>query len=206
GAQRLRDLHRERADASGCPIDQNLLPRTDLAVVAKALGCRERRDRSGGRVLVRDVRRLGHEGGFRRACVLRQRPATHPETVVPGLEWSASVPHGLDAPRHVPAGTVPGPADAEEQPDDWRPALHQVPVERIERHRPDADQDLAIPGRRSVHVLEMERTGIAVAVTDDGFHLRGIPETRGRSSYLEAHLTRTIRPARTWPPLSNRTR
>ena len=36
-AERLGDLHRERAHASRCPINQNLAARPNLSLVAKAL-------------------------------------------------------------------------------------------------------------------------------------------------------------------------
>jgi len=40
-AERLRDLDGESANATGCAVDQNLLPGLDVSFVAQTLQCRE---------------------------------------------------------------------------------------------------------------------------------------------------------------------
>ena len=63
-AQRLRDLHRECADASRCAVDQNLVSRLKLAFVAQALQRRDPRDCDTARLFEADVRRLQHDGAI----------------------------------------------------------------------------------------------------------------------------------------------
>src|SRR5437773_4391436 len=54
-AEELGDLYSERAHASPGSVDQDLLPRPNLSLVAKALQCREPRHRYRSRLLKRHV-------------------------------------------------------------------------------------------------------------------------------------------------------
>src|SRR5215217_3731360 len=58
GTIRLGDLDREAADTAGSSIDQHLLVRLDLSMVAKSLECGDRGHRNRSRLLERQARRL----------------------------------------------------------------------------------------------------------------------------------------------------
>src|SRR6266542_353309 len=55
GAERLRDLHGERTDASGRTVDQYLLPGINVTLAPESLQRGEGRDGYGGRLLERHV-------------------------------------------------------------------------------------------------------------------------------------------------------
>src|SRR5262249_26245625 len=57
-AKRLGDLHRERPDASGRAVNQDLLTGLKFSVVAKTLQRGESSDRYGSRLIERDRFRL----------------------------------------------------------------------------------------------------------------------------------------------------
>src|SRR5277367_2254333 len=63
-AEPLGDLHSERAHASRCTIDQNLLPRLNPSLVPKTLQSRESRNRGTSRLLKRHVIRFHDQGRF----------------------------------------------------------------------------------------------------------------------------------------------
>ena len=72
-AERLRDLHGERAHAAGGPVDQHLLPGLELALVTKSLERRERCDRDRRRLLERHVRPASARSRSSRAPRTRAR-------------------------------------------------------------------------------------------------------------------------------------
>src|ERR1700721_547187 len=63
-AERLGDLHSERTHASRCTIDQNLLPRLNPSLVAKALQSGECCNRYTSRLLKRHVMRFHDQRRF----------------------------------------------------------------------------------------------------------------------------------------------
>src|SRR5208282_2157689 len=87
-AERLGNLHSERAYAARRTVDQDLLTRLKLPFVAKSLQCGECRYRRRSRLLKRhvvrlyDQRRLGSARIFGK-CPKAKRPAEH---VVAGFE------------------------------------------------------------------------------------------------------------------------
>src|SRR5437899_8243019 len=60
-AERLRDLHRERSEASGGTVDQDLLTWLDLPLIAKQLEGGGGGYPNGRGLLEREVRRFCHE-------------------------------------------------------------------------------------------------------------------------------------------------
>src|SRR5258708_24019898 len=70
GAERSGDLHRERAHTARRTVDQNLLPRLNLAFVAKALKSGQPRYRYGRRLLEGKIGGLQGQTSFRRAHIL----------------------------------------------------------------------------------------------------------------------------------------
>src|SRR6516165_10858665 len=86
GAERLGDLHGERADATGRAVDQYPLPRLQVRLVAHGLQRGEAGDGDGGSLLEGQPGGLGREV-FRLAVhVLGQRPAAMAEDLLTRLE------------------------------------------------------------------------------------------------------------------------
>ena len=86
GTERLGDLDGERADAARRPVDQDLLPGLDLAVVAKELEGGRRGHADGGRLLEREVGRLLDELVLGRVGVLGEGAGAPAEHLVARLE------------------------------------------------------------------------------------------------------------------------
>ena len=63
-SERLGDAHGERAHASGCAVDQDLLPGLEAPSVAETLESRESGDGDGRRLIERQVRGLRHDGSL----------------------------------------------------------------------------------------------------------------------------------------------
>src|SRR5205807_3153818 len=84
GAEYLRDLHGEGPHTSRSAIDQDLLSRLDLCLIAKALQRGERRDRNGRRLLECDVGGFQHHLVLRGAHILPERARTRSED---GIAW-----------------------------------------------------------------------------------------------------------------------
>src|SRR5712691_10877114 len=91
-AEGLGDLHSERTHASPGAVDQDLLPRPNLSLVAKTLQCRKCRHRYRSRLLKRHVIGLHDQCGFASARILGKGSAAHAEHLVAWFEM-----------RHVPA-------------------------------------------------------------------------------------------------------
>src|ERR1035438_4361531 len=85
-AETLGDLHRERAHASRGAVDQDLLSRPNLSLVAKTLQGGECRDAYRSRLLERQVIRLGSQRGFGGTDVLREGPTAPAEHLVARFE------------------------------------------------------------------------------------------------------------------------
>src|SRR6266404_7016933 len=82
-AERLGDLHRERAYASRRAIDQDLLPRLDLSFVANSLQRGDARDVDRSRLLKCDVCWLDRDGSIRaRTDILGKGSASPAKHVV----------------------------------------------------------------------------------------------------------------------------
>ena len=85
-AERLGDLHSERTHASRRTVNQDLLPRLNLPLVAKALQGGESRQRYRSRLLKRRVIRLHDQRRLRSTCILGKGPAAQAEDRVARLE------------------------------------------------------------------------------------------------------------------------
>src|SRR5207302_11110863 len=85
-AERLGYLHGERAHAPRRAIYQDLLPRLNLPLVAKALQCGQSRDRYGSPLLERHVVRLDGQPRLGSAHVLGEGSAAPAEHLVARFE------------------------------------------------------------------------------------------------------------------------
>jgi len=68
------------------------------------------------------------------------------------------------------------PRQAHPEPDDERLAAHQHSVCAVDRRRPNAHENLALPRLRGRHVRQLEHVRAAVASIDESFH--GAPTPR----------------------------
>ena len=142
----LGDLHGERAHASRRAVDQDLLPRLNLSLVAKTLQRGDRRDRDRCRLLERQVGRLQHHGPILgNAHDTRPRPRSSRRIPRrPGGTASRSCRPLRPSPRsRRPAGDLrlaqPGP-----EAHDVRRASHVVPVQGVHGRRADSHQELIV--------------------------------------------------------------
>src|SRR5437660_8683926 len=79
-AKRFGDLHSERTHASGRTVNQDLLPRLNLSLVAKPLQCGECCHRYRSRLLKRHVTRLHDQCGLWGTRVLGKGSAGTPDS------------------------------------------------------------------------------------------------------------------------------
>ena len=155
-AERLGDLHGERADASSRADDQDLLPRLDAARVAQRLEGGETGHRNGGRLLERDVGRLGDEVLLRSNRVLGERADATAEDLIPDPKTRHVLADRFDDARQIgAANTELRSAQPEGQPNDVRHAMNAGPVRRVHGGRVNTHEHLVVLGDRLVDVLEL---------------------------------------------------
>src|SRR5579863_8098176 len=73
-AERLGDLHSERTHAPRRTVNQDLLPRLNLSLVAKTLNCGECCQRRGSCLFERDIIRLHDQCRLRSTHILGKGP------------------------------------------------------------------------------------------------------------------------------------
>src|SRR5216683_4316816 len=78
-AERLGDLHSERTHASGRTVNQDLVPRLNVSLVAKTLQCGECRHRYRSRLLKRHAIRLHDQCRLRSTHILGKGPLADPD-------------------------------------------------------------------------------------------------------------------------------
>src|SRR5713226_5583853 len=103
-AERLGDLHSERTHASRRTVDQDLLSRLNLPLVAKALQGAESRQRYRSRLLKRHVIRLHDQRRLRSTCILGKGPAAQAEDFIARLELRYIPAHRFHLARYIAAG------------------------------------------------------------------------------------------------------
>src|SRR5882724_309970 len=104
GSKRLRDLYSERTNASGGAINQDLLARLNLCLVAQTLQGSESGHRRRSRLLKRDVVRLHRQCGLACAHILGKGPIARSEYRVARFELRNVPADSFDLPRHITAG------------------------------------------------------------------------------------------------------
>ena len=163
GVECLRDLHREGADASGGAVDQDLLPGSNIAVIAKGLEGDEPGHGNGRGLLEGEVGRLGRQCVFGDGCVLGKGP-TEPTAPAEDLLTGLKAPHaradGFDRPSHVrPSDGVLWLAQPVYRAGDVRQAAHDRPVARVHAGRMHVNQDLVFADLGLVDVPEFQDIG-----------------------------------------------
>ena len=172
-AERFRDLHGEGPDASRRTIDQNLLPRLELSLVAQTLERGERRRRHGRRLFERQVSRLQCDGASASAGVLRECAALPAEHLVTRLKLAHVATDRFDRPREV-AAEEPGLRLAQAHlcaPDVQ--ASEGVPIPSGHRSGVHADEDAVVCEVGLLDLPELQNLRRAVRVANDRLHRRG---------------------------------
>src|SRR5258708_5783271 len=100
-AKRFGDLYSERTHASGGAIDQDLLARLNLSLVAKTLQGGESRHRRRARLLKRHVMRLHRQCRLAGARILCKRPRARAEHLVARLELRNVPADSFDLARYI---------------------------------------------------------------------------------------------------------
>src|SRR5713101_5528180 len=124
-AERLGDLHSERTHTSSRNVNQDLLARLNLSLVAKTLQCGECRYRCRSRLLKRHVIWLDDQCGLGSTCILGKGPAARAEHLVAWFELRYVPANRFNLAGHI----TPGSCDRWfAQPEQYakavRPALH----------------------------------------------------------------------------------
>ena len=172
GSERLRDLHRVRPHASGGAVDEHLLPRPDVSLVADALERGQSGDAHCGRVLE------GHVRGLVDDHPLLAHAHELGESTVPAAEdlVARSEPrHRLADLRHrarvidAELGVL-RPSQPVLQAHQIRPPEHGVPVEGVHGGRVHAHEHLVVLCDRPLDLLERERVGRSVLAAHDRPH------------------------------------
>src|SRR5215470_9845596 len=95
------------------------------------------------------------------------------EHLIPGPQPGHVTAHRLDRPGHVsaePAGAGPGPGQSRQSPDQIRRATHEMPVQRVDRRRPNPDQHLVVTDSGYVHLPQFQDLRRAVPVIANRLH------------------------------------
>src|SRR5207245_1181657 len=100
-AERLRDLHRERSEASGGTVDQDLVTWLDLPLIAKQLEGGGGGYPNGRGLLEHEVRRFCHEVIGRGAHVRGKGARAPAEHLIAWLHLRHPIAARLDRPRHI---------------------------------------------------------------------------------------------------------
>lgn len=171
-SERGGNLHRERANPTGCPVDQDLLPCLELSAVTQRLQGGSSCQRHGGRLLEREVRRLERHPAVRRADVIgeacRFDLGIHLVT--------RAQPGHADADRFhltgdvLPANNVPGRSQPKGQACNERAAGRVHPVGVIDGCRAHPDQHLTVRNLRPGNAFEVQCICVAIPVLHDRLH------------------------------------
>src|SRR6266480_1822214 len=133
-AERLRDLHRERAYTSRRPVNQGLLPRLNLSLVAKSLQCRDAGDIDRSCLLEGQVNRLPRDGStLANTHILSKGPISPAKYLIARFELCDVLADRLNCPRVIDAQSCVlwfSQAHPHWTHDVGR-AFNEVPVERI---------------------------------------------------------------------------
>ena len=151
-------------------------PRLDLADVAQSLQRGHPGERQRGRLLKGQVRRSDGQPVLGHGDELGERAeADEPVHLVAGPEPGGAGTDGLDLAGDVAAedGVLRATQPGAGQPGDVGQAAHEVPVPRVQRRRPHADQHLAGPRLRGRDGAQSEDLGRAEDGVGDGRHLLG---------------------------------
>src|SRR4051812_29642839 len=100
-AKRLCDLDREGTHASGGAVDQHLLSRANVSLVAKTLQSGEPRDSDRTGLLERDVSWLHDQCPFGGTCIFGDRSVSDAENFIARFKLSDVLTHGFDRARAI---------------------------------------------------------------------------------------------------------
>ena len=170
-AERLRDLHGQRAHAPGRSDDEHRLTRLHVRVIADRLERGAARHRNGRGLLERDVGRLAHElvGGAGRE--LGERALHEAHDLVAGTQFLDVDADGLDTPRDVPPSwRLQSFVDVGAHTSQVRLALHQVPHVGTATGRLHLHEHVVVPDHRVWHVPKLEHIRRSEPVLHDRLH------------------------------------
>src|SRR5712692_9621065 len=169
-AERFGDLHREGTHASRRTVNQNLLPRPNLSLVAKTLQCGERRDRYRSCLLERYVIWLHGQCRLGSRHILGKGPTARAEHFVAWFELSYVSAHCFHLAGHIAAQAgVLWFAQPSHYANHVRPAAEE-PVKWIHGSRADFDQNFIVTRGGFFNLFTLENIGWTIVVIDNGFH------------------------------------
>src|SRR6266852_7954283 len=170
-AERLGDLHSEGTHASRRTVNQDLLPRLNVSLVAKTLQCGECRHRCRSCLFKRHAIRLHDQCRLGSTHILGKGPLADPDFNTRSLRVSDTQTEHCVAwfeLRYVPAnrfdlaGHINAQscdlwfAQAGHYASDVRRASHEVPVKWIDGSRANLDQDFVVLGNGLFDIRDLD--------------------------------------------------
>ena len=170
--ERLRDLHRKRADTAARAVDEDALSGPHAAVVAQALQGSQRRDTDCAGLDERHTRGLLQEAALGAGRVFRPRACPHAEHFIARPQGCDVLADGLDHSGEVDA------ADglrrlAEELPDhtDDGRAVHDVVIGGVYRGCTHLHENAIVGDRGRVDLAKVQHVGRSGTFLHQRFHL-----------------------------------
>ena len=158
--------------ASGRADDEDVLAGLEPALVTQRLERGDGGDWDGGRLLEREVGRLGHNLVLSGEGIFGEGAGGNAEHLITRLQLGHALTDRLDAPRDIAARDADlGRAEpVAHRAHQVRLAGHEVPHARVEAGGDDPYEHFAITDDRLVDVLELQDIRRTVGLLDDCLH------------------------------------
>ena len=179
GSHRFGDLDGVYADAPSGTVDEDRLPRLDLADVTNGLeGCQTGHRQHRG-LLESEAGWFRNELALFGCGILGERALAVAEDLITRFEARDLGPDSLHRTCHVVSGRgIPRAAQAESGPHHVGSSLHEKNVTSMDRGGAHANQHFIVTDIRLVHLNKFEDVGSSVFALDDRLHR--IPPRMGR--------------------------
>jgi hypothetical protein len=179
--QRLRDLHRKRANTAARAVDEDALSGPHLAVVAQALQGSQCRDADCAGLDEREPRGLRQEAALGAGRVLRPRACPHAEDLIARPQVRDVLAYGLDHSGDVHAADGARPRLAEQLPDhaDDQRTVHHVVIGCVHRSCVYSHEHTIVGDGRRAYFPKVQHVGRSGALLDHRLHPVGGPRCEG---------------------------
>jgi hypothetical protein len=158
-AERLGDLHRERANPAARTVNEHSLPGLQRCLVAQTLKRGDPCHRKCGGFLKRQPRRLCGQAVFLRARVLGERAWCDAEYRIAGLEARHVPSNRLDSARDVHAAHGDSRSGQAEEHARRQRHVNEVRIEGVDGRRVYPNEHAVIRDSRQRDLTQLENVG-----------------------------------------------